>query len=81
MRTDRKIIMAKAIVAFRNFCEHAFKSCITHTRKIGVLNDMGYEIRSTGVNVVVRVKLQIEQKFVWPCWMYETPPPPPPKET
>jgi hypothetical protein len=50
--------MANAIVAFRNFCENALKSYISHTRKIGVLNDMGYEIRSTGVNVVVRVKLQ-----------------------
>jgi len=35
--------MAKAIVAFSKFCEHALKNYISHTRKIGVINDMGYD--------------------------------------
>jgi hypothetical protein len=52
---------------FSQFCEHALKSYISHTCKMGVINGMGYDIRSTGVNVMVGVKLQFHgfHSFTW----------------
>jgi hypothetical protein len=52
---------------FSQFREHTLKSYTSHTCKIGVINDMGYDIRSTGVNVVVRVKLKFHgfHAFTW----------------